>query len=116
MSTRIIVRGGEPGWQTSRIPGVAYRMLKEAPEKNAGTFLVKMEPGTAYPPHLHPGGEEVYVVSGAMRVGPDRLVAGDYLFTPPGGSHDADTVEGCTFLVVLPDPVEFLPRKGSIGS
>jgi quercetin dioxygenase-like cupin family protein len=113
VKTKIVVKDAEAIWQPSRIPGVAYRMLREAAEKNAGTFLVKMEPGTSYPPHLHPGGEEVYVVAGSMRVGPERLSAGDYLFTPPGGYHDADTVEGCTFLVVLPSPVEFLPRPGS---
>jgi quercetin dioxygenase-like cupin family protein len=66
-----------------------------------------MSPGTRYPPHDHPKGEEVFVVSGSMRVGRDSLVAGDYLFTPPGAGHDAETAEGCVFFVVLPAPAQF---------
>ena len=107
MPDRIVVRPGEGGWKASRIPGVAYLSLRET-EPNAGSFLVRMDPGTSYPAHLHPEGEEVLVVSGSMRVGADRLGAGDYLYTPPGGAHDASTEEGCTFLVILPAPVRFL--------
>lgn len=112
MKGKIVVPELGSSWSPSRIPGVSYRLLREGSERNAGTFLVKMEPGTGYPAHRHPGGEEVFVLSGSMRVGSDRLAAGDYLYTPPGGSHDADTVEGVTFLTILPEPVEFLAAGG----
>src|SRR5262245_26431935 len=112
MQGKIVVPQSGGAWSPSRIPGVSYRALREGEARNAGTFLGRMEPGTSYPPHRHPGGEEVFIVSGSMRVGGDRLAAGDYLYTPPGGAHDADTVEGCTFLTVLPEPVEFLAEGG----
>lgn len=95
------------GWEASRIPGVRYRTLRST-GKNAGTFLIRMEPGTAYPAHAHPGGEEVFVVSGSVRVGSHRLAEGGYLYTPPGGAHDAASEEGCLFLVVLPEAIRFL--------
>jgi quercetin dioxygenase-like cupin family protein len=103
-----VVRDGDGAWEPSKIPGVTFRTLHAAGEKNAGTYLVRMSPGTRYPPHVHPKGEEVFVVSGSMRVGRDSMVAGDYLFTPPGAAHDAETAEGCVFLVVLPAPAQFL--------
>ena len=52
--------------------------------------------------HTHPGGEETYVVSGRLRVGKQELTAGDYLWTPPGVSHDNEAHEEALFLVVLP--------------
>jgi len=103
-----VVRDGKAGWEPSKIPGVAFKCLRLGGEKNAGTYLVRMDAGAKYPPHNHPAGEEVYVVSGSMRVGGDDLKSGDYLYTPPNGSHAAETKEGCVFLVVLPGPVEFL--------
>ena len=103
-----VVRHGDSGWEPSKIPGVAFKSLRIAGEQGAGSYLVRMDPGTKHPPHNHPAGEEAYVVSGSMRVGRDELKTGDYLYTPPDASHDADTKEGCTFLVVLPGPVQFL--------
>jgi quercetin dioxygenase-like cupin family protein len=108
MTSKIVVHAGAEGWAPSKIPGVSYKALKISGAENAGTFLVRMEPSTSYPAHEHPEGEEVFVVSGSLRVGPDRLSEGGYLYTPPGGAHDADTRDGCTFLVVLPAPVRFL--------
>jgi quercetin dioxygenase-like cupin family protein len=105
---KIVVSARDGGWEPSRIPGVSFRLLHPAKERNAGTFLVKMEPGTRYPPHEHPGGEEVFVVAGSMTVGGEDLSDGDYLYTPPGGAHDASTTNGCVFLVVLPSPAKFL--------
>ena len=107
MKEKIVVRSGDAGFEPSKIPGVRFKALR-ATERNAGTYLVRMDPGTSYPPHLHPGGEEVWVVEGTLRVGGDNLAAGDYMYTPPGGAHDASTKEGCTFLVIVPAPVKFL--------
>lgn len=107
MSAKSLVKDADGSWEPSRIEGVLYKPLRAGAEKHAGTYLVRMSPGTRYPAHEHPEGEEVYVVSGSMRVGRDVLASGDYLYTPPGASHDADTQEGCTFLVVLPAPVRF---------
>jgi len=108
MRGKIVVTAAGGEWQDARIPGVAFKVLRAGADKGAGTFLIRMEPGAEYPAHVHPGGEEVWVVEGRMRVGGDDLAAGDYLFTPPGGSHDAGTAEGCLFLVVLPEPIRRL--------
>jgi len=56
----------------------------------------------------HPAGEEVFVLEGDVRIGRHRLTAGDYLYTPPDGKHDAASERGCVFLVTLPKPVVIL--------
>ncbi|MBI3448266.1 MAG: cupin domain-containing protein [Acidobacteria bacterium] len=108
MSAKTIVKSAGARWEPSKIPGVSYRPLLMFAERNAGTYLVKMEPGTRYPAHEHPEGEEVFVVEGSMRVGGDSLAEGDYLYTPPGGVHDAETKGGCVFFVRLPAAARFL--------
>ena len=50
------------------------------------TGLLRLAKGARYPADLCPGGEEIFVVKGDMRVGVSRLRAGDFLVTPPGGS------------------------------
>lgn len=108
MNGKIVVGSAEGGWHDTKLPGVSYKILREGARRGAGTFLIRLEPGTSYPAHVHPGGEEVWVVEGAMRVGGDELVEGDYLYTPPGGAHAAESRDGCLFLVVLPEPIEIL--------
>lgn len=72
------------------------------------TFLLKFESGAGYPNHNHPAGEEVFVLEGEVRFGPDHLHAGDYLYTAPGETHAAFSKTGCIMLFVVPEEVEIL--------
>lgn len=72
------------------------------------TFLLKFDAGASYPNHTHPAGEEVYVLEGEVRFGPHELYAGDFLYTPPNGTHSVFSRTGCTMLFVVPEEVEIL--------
>jgi quercetin dioxygenase-like cupin family protein len=72
------------------------------------TFLLKFDAGASYPNHNHPAGEEVFVLEGEVRFGPDQLNAGDYLYTPPGAKHSVFSKTGCTMLFMVPEEVEVL--------
>src|SRR5262245_52036796 len=87
MSLPTAVRTSEADWRATRTPGVAIKMLREDPATGGSSFLVRLEPGARIPAHDHPGGEELFVVDGDFQVGPERLSAGDYLYTPPDGKH-----------------------------
>ena len=80
----------------------------DAVTKRAPTFLLKFEPGSSYPNHRHPGGEEVYVLEGEVRFGPDQLRKGDYMYTVPGATHSVYSKTGCILLFVVPEEVEML--------
>jgi quercetin dioxygenase-like cupin family protein len=103
-----VVRGADAGWRSSKVQGVAFRLLRRNTETGESTALVRFDPGARFPAHNHPGGEEVFVLEGDVLIGPDRLAAGDYLYTPPAGQHAASSQGGCVFLVTLPKPVEIL--------
>ena len=103
-----VVRGGDDGWKALKIPGVSVKLLRRDGETGESTALVRFEPGSRFPAHNHPAGEEVFVIEGDVLIGPDHLRAGDYLYTPPSGKHAASSQGGCVFLVTLPRPVEIL--------
>jgi quercetin dioxygenase-like cupin family protein len=108
MSKPVVMKSDEEGWRELKIPGVSVKALRRDPETGGSTALVKLAPGAKFPAHNHPAGEEVFVLEGDVLIGPDRLRAGDYLYTPPDGKHAASSQGGCVFLVTLPRPVEIL--------
>lgn len=96
----------EEGVKTS---GVHVKVLRfDASAGRPPTFLLKFDPGASYPNHTHPGGEEVFVLEGAVRFGSIQLEAGDYLYTPPNETHAVYSRNGCVMLFVVPEEVEIL--------
>jgi quercetin dioxygenase-like cupin family protein len=87
--------------------GVALSPLR-AEANGAGVAFLRFVPGAVSPPHRHPGGEDLYVVRGRLRVGETLLGPGDFLHTPPGSVHDAEAQEEALVLISVPQPVEFL--------
>jgi anti-sigma factor ChrR (cupin superfamily) len=108
MSKAVVVKSGGEGWRELKIPGVSVKALRRDHDTGGSTALVRLAPGAKFPAHNHPAGEEVFVLEGDVLIGPDRLQAGDYLYTPPDGQHAASSQDGCVFLVTLPRPVEIL--------
>jgi quercetin dioxygenase-like cupin family protein len=108
------VRSTEVDWvplNETGVTGVAVKALRfDEATGRAPTILLKFEPGATYPPHNHPGGEEIYVLEGDIRLGKERLQAGDYLYTAPDNGHAVRSEGGCVVLVIVPEDVEILGR------
>jgi quercetin dioxygenase-like cupin family protein len=103
-----VVQSSAAEWRPARVRGVSVKILRADEATGESTTLIRFEPGTRFPAHDHPGGEEVFVVEGDLTIGPHHLKAGDYLYTPPNGKHAAASDRGCVFLVTLPKPVVIL--------
>ena len=71
----------------------------------AGTFVMRYEPGSRSPTHTHPGGEEIYVISGKGRLEDLAIGPGDFIWTPPGEGHTLHAETEVVIHVVLPEPV-----------
>lgn len=112
-----LVRSSAIEWQPLDEPGVSGVYVKvlrfDATARRAPTILLKFDPGATYPGHNHPGGEEIFVLEGDIRLGKDRLHAGDYLYTAPGNIHAVQSETGCVVLVSVPEEVEKIQRKSS---
>jgi quercetin dioxygenase-like cupin family protein len=102
----IHVRDGDWSW-LDQGHGLSLAPLR-AEANGAGTALLRFDRGARAPEHRHPGGEDLFVISGRLRVGDLLLQAGDFLHTPPGGSHDAEAEVPSVALVSVPEPIEFL--------
>jgi quercetin dioxygenase-like cupin family protein len=114
------VQSAKVEWQPLREPGVSGVSVKvlrfDKATRRAPTILLRFQAGATYPPHNHPGGEEIFVLEGDVRLGGDHLHAGDYLYTAPQNKHAVMSNGGCVLLVVVPEEVEILGRgEGGAG-
>ena len=76
--------------------------------KGVGSFLLRFEAGSRSLAHIHPGGEEVYVVSGVGRLDGLAFGAGDFIYTPPGEAHTLYAETEVLIHVSVPEPVVFI--------
>ena len=109
-----LARSAAAEWQPLKEPGVTGVYVKvlrfDEATSRAPTILLKFDPGARYPAHIHPGGEEIFVLEGDIRLGKDHLYNGDYLYTAPNNIHAVYSKGGCVVLVDVPQAVVILPR------
>ena len=104
MSGIVKTQSAAKEWRTLPDAGNFIKFLRIDKETGQQAVLLRMEPGAHYPAHLHPGGEDVYVLEGTVQLGAETLHSGDYLYTPPGGIHAAWSPQGCVLFIVVGQP------------
>lgn len=92
------IRANQRRWLPSGFPGVEMCHLHGG-ERGGGSVLFRFGPGSRFPAHDHPAGEELLVLSGSVRLGDAVLAQGDFQWTPPGEVHDVRSDEGALLLV-----------------
>lgn len=96
------VAGDDYHWVASPQSGVERVMLDRlGGEKARATSIVRYAPRSCFPRHFHPGGEEVFVLSGTFSEDGNHYPAGYYLRNPPGSSHQPSSYEGAVIFVKL---------------
>lgn len=116
MNQNQLVKSNEIEWKPLKeenVKGVYIKsLLFDESAQRSPTILLKFEAGATYPLHNHPGGEEIFVLEGDIRLGKDELKAGDYLFTAVGNKHRVSTKNGCVVFLKAPQEVEIIkPRR-----
>jgi anti-sigma factor ChrR (cupin superfamily) len=102
LSKAICCHHDEHHWLKSPADGVSrIHLEREAAESGHTTSFVKFEPGSYFPAHRHPLGEEIYVVEGTFSDENGDYPAGTYIRNPPGSHHKPFTRDGCTLFVKL---------------
>jgi anti-sigma factor ChrR (cupin superfamily) len=102
----MIITNDHP-WQPSPVSGVWRKPLaREEAERGHATSIVRYDPGSAFPRHGHPLGEEILVLEGIFSDEHGDFGAGTYFRNPPGSSHAPFSKSGCVLLVKLH---QFLP-------
>ena len=115
MNKNQLVRSNEIEWkplEEENSQGIFIKsLLFDESTNRSPTILLKFEAGATYPLHNHPGGEEIFVLEGDIKLGKDELSAGDYLFTAMNNKHRVSTKNGCVILLKAPEEVEILKPR-----
>ena len=97
-----VVHGSRLDWVPSPAAGVERKMLyRDGAEVARATSIVRYAPGSAFPEHVHTGGEEILVLVGTFQDEHGDYPAGSYFRNPPGTRHSPAAAEGCEIFVRL---------------
>jgi anti-sigma factor ChrR (cupin superfamily) len=102
-SLREVVHTAELGWTESPTRHVWRKRLDLSGPAEAGrvTSIVRYEPGSVFPRHPHPDGEEILVLDGVFGDEHGLYPAGTFVLNPEGFEHAPFSVDGCTLFVKL---------------
>ena len=93
-------RQAGPEWEEVA-PGISCKLLATDTEKKRVSMLVRLAPGTDYPPHRHAGPEELHLLDGELWIDDRKLYPGDYNFGAPGAVDRRVWSEtGCTCVLI----------------
>ena len=101
-SKNLAIRTEEMVWLPSPSPNVLRKPLeREGKESGHTTSVVQYLPNSKFDEHLHPLGEEIFVLDGVFSDEHGDYKAGTYLRNPPGSKHSPFSKEGCLIYVKL---------------
>jgi quercetin dioxygenase-like cupin family protein len=102
LTKAVLLNASDMDWISSPSIGVDRRMLyREGDEVARATSIVRYAPGSAFPAHAHPGGEEILVLEGTFQDEHGDYPQGSYFRNPPGTSHSPAAADGCIIIVRL---------------
>ncbi len=100
---RVVEHQAEIAWQASPSKQVLRKRFHLVGPVESGqvTSLVRYQPGSEFPRHEHPDGEEILVLEGVFSDEAGDWPAGTWLLNPEGFSHAPYSVDGCLLFVKL---------------
>jgi len=93
-------RPAEAEWEEVA-PGISVKLLATDAETDRVSTLVRLAPGTDYPPHRHAGTEELHLLDGELMIDDRKLYPGDYRRADAGSVDRRVWSEtGCTCVLI----------------
>jgi len=112
-----ITKSAQKGWEPLIENGVNYEgvyvksLQFDKATNRSKAILLKFDIGAIYPYHIHPAGEEIFVLEGSCEIHNETLRQGDYLYTPPTGKHSVTSKTGCVLFLSIPEEVILIPEE-----
>ena len=103
LSVRVVVHTSSIAWNASPSSTVWRKRLHLVGPAESGqvTSIVRYQEHSQFPPHPHPDGEEILVLSGVFSDEHGDWPAGSYLLNPEGFRHAPYSRDGCLLFVKL---------------
>ena len=106
----LLVFAEHKDWQETGVPGVRVKTLYVDKVRNYASNLVSMAAGSIYPRHSHADLEELFMLSGEIRLSGHRLKFGDYCRAEPDSIHEeVVATSDCMFIALASLHNEFCP-------
>jgi anti-sigma factor ChrR (cupin superfamily) len=96
---RVVVDTSAAEWFPGIVKGIAVMPLHGFGSERVS--LVRWAANTRFTGHAHPGGEEIFVLDGAVEDEEGRYQAGSWLRNPRGSAHMPFSLEGCLLYVKI---------------
>src|ERR1700693_29187 len=91
-------------------PGNKMKVIYHDPASGMLTILSKLEPGSAFPAHVHEDLEQTFVLEGSLVDDEGECTAGNFVIRAKGSRHAPKAPNGCTMLVFFMKPTEGLKK------
>ncbi len=103
LTIRVAEETAKMEWASSPSNSVWRKRVHLVGPKESGqvTSVVRYEPGSRFPAHDHPEGEEILVLDGVFSDEHGDWPAGTYLLNPEGFRHTPFSDRGCVLFVKL---------------
>jgi anti-sigma factor ChrR (cupin superfamily) len=109
---RVCIPTNAAAWRPGLVPGLQVLPLHGFGSEQVA--LVRWQPGSRFPAHQHPGGEEIFVLAGVFADEQGTYPAGTWLRNPPGSRHAPCSAAGCTIWVKTGHlPASLPPEAGT---
>ena len=106
----LLVFAEHKDWQETGVPGVRVKTLYLDKVRNYASNLVSMTAGSIYPRHSHADIEELFMLSGEIRLSGHELKCGDYCRAEPDSIHEEVlAASDCMFIALASLHNEFRP-------
>ena len=77
-------------------------------DAQGGASLIRMKKGSRFPKHNNKSHEETFILSCVVKIGDEKYVEGDYLYTEEGEEHDVVAVEEVLMYVTVEAGIEVI--------
>jgi anti-sigma factor ChrR (cupin superfamily) len=93
-------RSAETEWEEVA-PGISVMLLATDAESHRVSMLVRLAPGSDYPPHRHAGIEELHLLDGELMIDDRKLHPGDFSRAEAGSvDRRVGSETGCTCVLI----------------
>lgn len=96
-AAQLVINTRQAAFQPGAAEGISVLPLHNHGEEYVR--LVRFAPGAHLKQHLHPGGEEVYVIEGVLQDEHGAYQAGSWLRSPHGSGHAPFSDQGCLIYI-----------------
>ena len=96
---RVVIDCRSAEWFPATVKGIGVLPLHRFGSELVS--LVRYARGAQFIPHVHPGGEEIYVLEGSLEDDEGRYAASSWIRNPPRSQHAPFSLDGCVLYVKI---------------